>query len=203
MSAETSSPDVPSPETGPSGGGMAATGPRPPAGVMTLQATLKSQYHAALAMLREAIDRCPDDLWDATGHLNPFWHIAYHTLFYTDLYLRTDEASFTPWAKHRDEYQWLGSVPGPTPRPPRIGAPYSREELLSYWRLCDEMVDSAIDRLDLTAAESGFWWYPISKLEHQLVSIRHIQHHTGQLAARVRLATGAGVPWIGALQRDP
>jgi len=28
-----------------------------------LGSALKSQYHAALAMLRLAIERCPDDLW--------------------------------------------------------------------------------------------------------------------------------------------
>ena len=44
------------------------------------------------------------------------------------------------------------------------------------------MVDAAVYRLDLTAPESGFYWYRMSKLEHHLVNLRHIQHHTGQLA---------------------
>jgi hypothetical protein len=40
-----------------------------------LRESLKSQYHAALAMLHQAIEICPDDLW--TGSLpNPFWHVV-------------------------------------------------------------------------------------------------------------------------------
>jgi len=35
---------------------------------MDVRAALKSQYHAALATLKQAIDRCPDDLWTAQGH---------------------------------------------------------------------------------------------------------------------------------------
>jgi hypothetical protein len=54
-----------------------------------LRSALKSQYHATLAMLRAAIRRCPDDLWTGSGgHANPFWRIAYHTLFYAHLYLQ-------------------------------------------------------------------------------------------------------------------
>jgi hypothetical protein len=35
----------------------------------------------------------------------------------------------------------------------------------------------------------------MSKLEHQFVNLRHIQHHTGQLAERIRQSTGHGVSW--------
>jgi hypothetical protein len=37
----------------------------------------------------------------------------------------------------------------------------------------------------------------VSKLEHQLVSIRHLQHHTAQLADRVRTRVGIGIDWVG------
>lgn len=53
-----------------------------------LRTILKSQYHAALAMLRETIEQCPDDLWLATQHTNSFWQVAYHTLYFTHLYLQ-------------------------------------------------------------------------------------------------------------------
>jgi hypothetical protein len=35
------------------------------------------------------------------------------------------------------------------------------------------------------------------KLEHQFVNLRHIQHHTGQLADRLRQAANRGVQWLG------
>jgi hypothetical protein len=165
---------------------------------MTLQLVLKSQYHAALAMLKGAIEGCPDALWDGDDHPNRFWQVAYHTLFYAHLYLQPDEASFRPWEGHHQEWLSLGDQLPPDPSSAPIGRPSTREEVLSYWGFCDRMVDAAIDRLDLAAVESGFWWYRMSKLEHQLVNIRHIQHHAGQLSARVRLATGTGVSWVGA-----
>lgn len=164
---------------------------------MTLQAALKSQYHAALAMLGEAITRCPDALWDASTKGNPFWHVAYHALFYTDLYLEPGEATYVRWRLHREEYHFMGTVPGPERRPPRIDRPYAKDEILAYWRHCDDKVDAAVDRLDLSAPECGFSWYRMSKLEHQLVNVRHIQHHTAQLIDRLRSATGSGVDWVG------
>ena len=59
------------------------------------------------------------------------------------------------------------------------------------------MVDRSVDALNLESPESGFSWYPISKLEHQIVNIRHIQHHTAQLADRLRAAHDVGIRWAG------
>lgn len=78
-------------------------------GAMTmLRAALKSQYHAALAMLRDAIRRCPDDLWtNRGGGVTPFWRIAYHTLYYTHLYLQPSNRVFRPWEGHQRGIQRL------------------------------------------------------------------------------------------------
>ena len=35
-----------------------------------LRATLKSQYHGALAMLQQAIDLCPERAWSSSEHAN-------------------------------------------------------------------------------------------------------------------------------------
>jgi hypothetical protein len=75
-------------------------------------------------------------------------------------------------------------------RPPQTGEPYSKAQILDYWTICDRLVDDAVDALDLGNPQCGFSWYKLSKLEHQLVSIRHIQHHTAQLGDRLRSATG-------------
>src|SRR5438552_8813628 len=75
-----------------------------------LRSALKSQYHATLAMLRTAIRRYHDDLWTArSDNAHPFWPIAYHTLFYTNLYLQPNNRVFRPWdnqqkrIKHMDK----------------------------------------------------------------------------------------------------
>jgi hypothetical protein len=163
---------------------------------MDVRAALKSQYHATLAMLKQAIDRCPEDLWTAGGHPSPFWQIAYHTLFYTHLYLQPDEKAFRPWEHARQEYQFLEAVPWPPHNPPKIGEPYTKAQVLDYWTACDEMIDAGVDRLDLGSPECGFSWYKMPKLDHQMMNIRHIQHHVGQLDDRLRLVR-AELDWVG------
>ena len=116
---------------------------------MDVRSALKRQYHAAFAMLRQTVERCPDDLWVSTAHPNATWHVAYHALFYGHLYLMPDEASFAPWEKHREEHQFLGSVPWPPHEPPKLGEPYTRAELLTYLRLVDDLVDPTLDEVDL------------------------------------------------------
>jgi hypothetical protein len=64
---------------------------------MNVQSALKGQYHAALAMLKQTIEKCPDDLWTSQGQSPAFWRVAYHTLFYTHLYLQPDEKAFRAW----------------------------------------------------------------------------------------------------------
>ena len=76
-----------------------------------LRSVLKSQYHAALAMLREAVERCPADEWSSADHKNVFWQVAYHTLFFTHLYLQPDEAAFQLWAQHRGPNDGIDSDP--------------------------------------------------------------------------------------------
>jgi len=159
---------------------------------MSIKPALKSQYHASLAMLREAIDTCPAELWTSDGYTNRFWHVAYHVLFYTHFYLQPSEADFVPWERHRDELNRFEREPGAA-----APTPYTVEEMRAYWTFVDSAVDATVERLDLAAPTSGFWWYEMSKLEHQLVNLRHLQHHTGQLIDRLRQHSGRGVEWAG------
>ncbi len=43
---------------------------------------LKGQYRAGLAMLRQAVELCPDALWYDDAPTNAFWQVAYHVLFF-------------------------------------------------------------------------------------------------------------------------
>lgn len=165
-----------------------------------LRTSLKSQYHAALAMLRETIERCPEELWLDDEPRNAFWQVAYHTLFFAHLYLQPSEEAFRPWVGHQSGVQHEDGIAGPADPDsdlPLVPQPYSKPDALAYWSVCDGMVDVAVDALDLRSPESGFSWYPIPKLEHQLVNLRHIQHHMAQLADRLRQAEDVGVRWVG------
>ena len=167
-----------------------------------LRTILKSQYHAAFAMLRETIEQCPDDVWLKTDQRNSFWQIAYHTLYFTHLYLQPNKESFQPWKHHQADVQHPDGIPDPPdPDPnsslPLIPNPYTKEEVLAYWNVCDQMVDDSVDALDLNSPDSGFSWYKVSKLEHQIINIRHLEHHLAQLADRLRSAAGIGTGWVG------
>ena len=155
-----------------------------------------SQYLAALEMLNQTIVKCPDPIWDSPDDKTKFWHIAYHALFYTHLYLQDSEKDFEPWSKHRDEYQFIGQVPWPPHAPPQIGEPYDRESVLEYLAVCQEQVLERVPRLNLEAA-SGFDWLPFGKLELQLYTIRHIQQHTGELMERLGTRAGVEIDWVG------
>ncbi len=170
-----------------------------------VRSILKSQYHSALAMLKDAIEKCPENLWSGSGHKNECWQIAYHVLFFAHAYSGQGKATFRPWKHHRADAQHPDCIPGPADpasRLPLLPDPYTKAQVLEYWSFCDGQIDAAVDAMDLGSPQSGFPSYPIPKLEHQIVNLRHIQHHAAQLADRVRTAVDEGVRWVGA-RRQP
>lgn len=54
-----------------------------------------------------------------------------------------------------------------------------------------------MDTKALIQSQYHFEWLPFEKLEHQLYNIRHTQHHTGQLAERLRSRIETGILWVG------
>jgi hypothetical protein len=165
--------------------------------IMDIRRALKHQYHAALKTLRQDIEKCPDSMWnEAVDGTVPFWRVVYHTLFFSHFYLQQDMKDFTPWARAREEAQMIGPIVWENSRPPKPCDPYTRDDMLEYWRVCDAMIDSGVEKLDLSAPQCGFPWYKMPTLEHQLVNIRHIQHHAAILSARLR-KNGIGIEWVG------
>jgi hypothetical protein len=156
---------------------------------MDIRSIIQSQYFAALAMLAQVIEKCPEALWVDDSYNNPVWRLVYHALIYTHFYLSPGEADFTPWEKHREDMQLLGdSAPE--------GATYTQAELMDYLSICLEQVEQQVDQMDL-AAGSGFHWLPFSKLELQFYNIRHIMQHTGELYERLGVTGGIALGWVG------
>ena len=164
---------------------------------MAIRQVIKSQYQASLTMFEEAISKCPAELWADPAHQNKFWHVAYHALFYTHLYLQPSEADFRAWAKHRADHHIMGPLPWPPHTVPEIGKPYTKVELLEYVAICRQQVEEQLAVLDLEATASGFAWLPFGKLELQFYNIRHLMLHTGELCERLWAAAGIEVGWTG------
>jgi hypothetical protein len=165
---------------------------------MDLRSALKQQYHSALAMLGECIEVCPDDLWISGTFPRAYWRIAFHAAFFTQLYLGQDEAAFQPWPGRREGVHGLLWVDPAQMEPyelPEDAEVYSQQELREYVRFVDSQVDPIVDRLNLETEESGFRWYKnISKLSHELMNLRHIQGHVGQLS-ELLMARGIDIDW--------
>jgi hypothetical protein len=164
---------------------------------MDVRPALKSQYHAALNTLHEVIEKCPDNMWNDPADKAPFWRAVYHTLFFAHFYLQQSQDRFTPWARHRDEAQYISSLPWEGNRPPKLCEPFTRNDLLEYWNDCNARIDAGVDALDLSAPQCGFPWYQMSTLEHQILNIRHIQNHAAALASRLRRSAGIAISWVG------
>ena len=163
---------------------------------MNTKSSIQSQYLAALEMLKQAINACPQALWNSPQDKIPFWHVAYHAVFYAHLYVQESEQTFVPWEKHRQEYQFRGQVPWPPHAAPNIGEPYSREEVQTYLAFCQQQMRAILPNLNLEG-ESGFYWLPFNKLELQIYSIRHIQQHAGELMERLGSREGIELDWVG------
>ena len=170
---------------------------------MELRQALKQQYHVGLAMLAECVRKCPEDMWRAGEHPRTFWRIVFHAAFFTHLYLGQNERAFAPWPARRE-----GLHPGLWEDPaylepyelPEGAESYRRDEMLAYIGYVDGLVDPTVDGLDLGSDETGFSWYPnMSKLSHQLMTLRHLQGHVGQLCERL-MARGIDTDSIDALE---
>jgi DinB superfamily len=159
-----------------------------------VQDIFRCQLEAALCMLNQCIEACPAKHWEDKIANGTFRWVAYHTLFFTDLYLSPSNESFELRELHRR---------GGDEREDAMSVGLSKEESLAYAAICRrKVVDSlAAETRDTLAGESGFSWYPISRGELHLCNLRHIQHHTGQLSAYLRridhqLGDRKSLPWI-------
>ncbi len=171
---------------------------------MELRSALKEQYHAGLAMFRQCIERCPNDRWvNPSGDARAFWRIAFHNAYFTHLYLGQGESAFGRPPKEltvgrREEFEAMWQAPfdlEPYELPPDTVA-LSQSELADYVVFIDGLIDPTVDDLDLDTANSGFSWYKgIGKTSHQLLNLRQLQGHVGQLSELLMLR-GIDIDWV-------
>ena len=154
------------------------------------RAFLWGQFGAAIEMLENAMRACPDDLWRDRSRRPEYWYVAYHTLFWLDLYLSEAVEGFTPPALFTlDELDPAGVMPD---------RPYEKQELLAYLAHGREKCRATIAGLTEARARERcvFRWGQPSLLELLLYNMRHVQHHAAQLNLILRQETESAPGWV-------
>ncbi|WP_029272984.1 DinB family protein [Flavobacterium sp. KJJ] len=153
----------------------------------SLKEILWRQFAGSIDMLKNAVDLCPESLWD-TEIL--FGYNAFHTLFFLDYYLTLEPEGFEPPAPFSlSEFE--------DRMPERI---YTKEEVLIYLefgreklrRLLAEMTDEIYN--SNWENESKTMRYNV--IEILLYNMRHVQHHTAQLNLLLRQNIDNAPEWI-------
>lgn len=154
------------------------------------KSAIKQQFHAAMDMLANAIYACPENVWFDQGR-NVFWYLAFHTLFFVDLYLsEEDESRFQPPHPFGlTELDEKGSLPERA---------YSKEELLTYLGFCRKKLDVVMAGMtDVWATNPcPFPYREMSNGELLLYNMRHVQHHAAQLNMLLRQKTDSAPRWV-------
>lgn len=134
------------------------------------------QFGAAIDMLEGAITLCPEELWTLAlwkdsddARYGQFWFIAYHTLFWLDLYLTGYNEGFAPPPPF---------VRGTLPENPHPKAAV-RAYLNQLRSKCQTTLEGLTDEQAYRVCK--FDWIEATYLEMQLYNMRHVQEHTAQL----------------------
>ena len=147
------------------------------------------QFGAAIDMLENAMAACPDELWSDRSRQPELWYVAYHTLFWLDLYLSESMEEFAPPAPFTlDELD-----PGLMPE-----RPYTKAELQSYLehgrRKCRAAIEALTD--ERAGRNCGFEWVDVNGAELLLYNMRHVQHHAAQLNLLLRQTIDSAPRWV-------
>lgn len=170
------------------------------------QIVISRQFAAAIQMIQMAIKACPDDIWDDRRNGSPFWHLAYHALFYTDFYLSENDKIFKPMDFHEDKANYLPGdykeFGGIVSTPEKV---LTRDQLLNYTDHCLVKCQETFEKLTTKGAleRCGFWWYELNVGEFLLNNLRHAQHHAGQLTLILRRHANIGIDWLGTKNNQP
>jgi len=155
-----------------------------------LKTIISSQLGAALKMLENAVGSCSDELWNDSSLPKPFWYLAYHTLFFFDLYLSESPKGFKPPLPFS-----LSEMDPKGVMPERI---YSRKELLEYLEYGRTKAKASIEALTEESAleNCGFRWVGVSVAELFFYNARHVQHHAAQLNLLMRQKMSTAPKWV-------
>jgi hypothetical protein len=162
------------------------------------KAVTRRQFGAAIDMLENALNACPPELWSAPilrdqpdrTEISAFWYVAYHALFWLDLYLFGSVEGFRPPAPFNlAELDPAGLLPE---------RQFSKDELLTYLghgrQKCRKTIESLTD--EKSHQRCRFSWGEVSFAELLLYNLRHIQEHAAQLNLFLGQEFGSDARWV-------
>jgi len=164
-----------------------------------LNAIIRDQFGAAMDMLGNALQACPDELWQARLYDEPeapgfaeFWNIGYHALFWLDFYLSESAEGFAPPAPFTLSEFEEGMLPK------RV---YTKAELLTYLDFCrgkcrvrlETLTDAMLTMLTRIRSD----WTGMTEAGLLLYNMRHVQEHAAQLSLFLGQQTGSAPGWVG------
>ena len=149
------------------------------------------QFGAAMDMMKNAIEACPEKIWGDQSGFHEFWYMTYHTLFWLDFYLSETPEGFSP-----PEPYTMGETDPAGVFPDRV---YTKDEMLAYLSHCRIKCRNKIESLtnERIGQPSGFMDGKLAVLELHLYNMRHVQHHTAQLNLLLRQKINDAPRWVG------
>ncbi len=160
------------------------------------RAIVWNQFGASIDMLENAMQSCPETVWSDGTQKHEFWYLAYHTLFWLDLYLHGPIEGFQPPKPFGlEELDPSGVMPS------RV---YERNELTDYLGYCREKLRNVIAALDNARLEKIITHGRRSMSYEELLwyNMRHVQHHAGQLNLLLRQKTDSAPDWVSRTARS-
>jgi uncharacterized damage-inducible protein DinB len=153
------------------------------------RSAIRQQFHAAIDMVGNAIEACPDSVWSGQPP-RALWYLAFHTLFFIDLYLsECDESRFHP----PPPFGLTELADGVAPE-----RAYRKDELIGYLEHCRKKLDVVMAGMTeaWVVSPCPFDYRAMSNGELLLYNMRHVQHHAAQLNMRLRQTTDSAPGWV-------
>ena len=141
---------------------------------------IREQYGAAIAMLKKNLKSCTIEVWDDRTGGPPFWHVAYHVMWYFDWYLSDSKEARESFKSKfgEDPSQYLN-------KPSEITL--TNAQLLDYLSDIKQKTKNRFENItsDELHQASVFEWHGSSVLSSLIYNLRHLMLHVGALNLRL------------------
>jgi hypothetical protein len=153
----------------------------------TVTGVILRQYLHTISALRQTIEACTDDQWSPDCVDLPFWHEAYHTVFWLANFVGDSQKAFErmPFGVDIDPRLW---------RAP--DAVVSKADMLRFLDVADERCNEVIPALTLDElGRPNLLDIDVNIGDMLVYGIRHCEHHVARLRLHLRHA-GIDVEWV-------